>query len=290
MFTFLGLFFGFLLLGVPISLALGVGGLLYLYFTDNWMLVAALPQRMLSGVDQFILLTIPLFLLAGSLMNFGGLSTRMVNFANALVGHFKGGLSLVTVLASIMFAGISGSAIAQSSAIGSLMIPAMARQGIPAAYGAALVAMSAVIDPLIPPSITMIVFGVLSGTSIGQMFIAGIVPGLLLGLGFAPLCRLAGQAEQLPVHAQGELAGSGEIAHRRHSRPDVAGDHRRWCEVGHFYHDRIRRGRGCLRVYRGRVPSRADVCPHLGGALQHGDRHVRPAVHSSRWRASSRLP
>jgi C4-dicarboxylate transporter DctM subunit len=138
MFTFLGLFFGFLLLGVPISLALGVGGLLYLYFTDNWMLVAALPQRMVAGVDQFILLTIPLFLLAGSLMNFGGLSTRMVNFANALVGHFKGGLSLVTVLASIMFAGISGSAIAQSSAIGSLMIPAMARQGIPAAYGAAV--------------------------------------------------------------------------------------------------------------------------------------------------------
>jgi C4-dicarboxylate transporter, DctM subunit len=85
MFTFLGLFFGFLLLGVPIALALGVGGLFYLYFTDNWMLVAALPQRMLSGVDQFILLTIPLFLLAGSLMNFGGLSTRMVNFANGLV-------------------------------------------------------------------------------------------------------------------------------------------------------------------------------------------------------------
>src|SRR5215510_8459514 len=104
MFTFLGLFLGFLVLGVPISLALGVGGLLYLYLTDNWTLVAALPQRMLSGVDQFILLTIPLFLLAGSLMNFGGLSTRMVNFgglstrmvnfANALVGHFKGGLSL----------------------------------------------------------------------------------------------------------------------------------------------------------------------------------------------------
>ncbi len=182
MFAFLGLFFGFLFLGVPISLALGVSGLLYLFFTDNWTLVAALPQRMLSGVDQFVLLTIPLFLLAGSLMNFGGLSTRIVNFANALVGHFKGGLSLVTVLASILFAGISGSAIAQSSAIGSLMIPSMSRQGIPAAYGAALVAMSAVIDPLIPPSITMIVFGVLSGTSIGQMFIAGIIPGVLLGI------------------------------------------------------------------------------------------------------------
>jgi C4-dicarboxylate transporter, DctM subunit len=188
MITFLGIFIFFLVMGVPISLALGVGGMLFLYLTDNWMLVAGLPQKMLSGVDQFILLTIPLFLLAGNLMNVGGLSDRMIQFANALVGHFRGGLSLVTVLASILFAGISGSAIAQSSAIGSLMIPAMARQGIPAAYGAALVAMSAVIDPLIPPSITMIVFGVLSGASIGQMFIAGIIPGLILGvalLGFA---------------------------------------------------------------------------------------------------------
>jgi C4-dicarboxylate transporter DctM subunit len=199
MFSFLGLFLGFLLLGVPISLALGVGGLLFLYFTDNWTLVAALPQRMLSGVDQFVLLTIPLFLLAGSLMNFGGLSTRMVNFANALVGHFKGGLSLVTVLASMLFAGISGSAIAQSSAIGSLMIPSMTRQGIPAAYGAALVAMSAVIDPLIPPSITMIVFGVLSGTSIAQMFIAGIIPGILLGFGLLAYAGWRAQRSNFPA-------------------------------------------------------------------------------------------
>jgi C4-dicarboxylate transporter, DctM subunit len=199
MFSFLGFFLGLLLLGVPISLALGVGGLLFLYFTDNWTLVAALPQRMLSGVDQFVLLTIPLFLLAGSLMNFGGLSTRLVNFANALVGHFKGGLSLVTVLASMLFAGISGSAIAQSSAIGSLMIPSMARQGIPAAYGAALVAMSAVIDPLIPPSITMIVFGVLSGTSIGQMFIAGIIPGILLGFGLLAYAGWRAQRSNFPA-------------------------------------------------------------------------------------------
>lgn len=199
MFSFLGFFLGLLLLGVPISLALGVGGLPFLYFTDNWTLVAALPQRMLSGVDQFVLLTIPLFLLAGSLMNFGGLSTRMVNFANALVGHFKGGLSLVTVLASMLFAGISGSAIAQSSAIGSLMIPSMSRQGIPAAYGAALVAMSAVIDPLIPPSITMIVFGVLSGTSIAQMFIAGIIPGILLGFGLLAYAGWRAQRSNFPA-------------------------------------------------------------------------------------------
>jgi tripartite ATP-independent transporter DctM subunit len=186
--AFLGIFATFLLLGIPISLALGVGGMAYLWLSGNGMLVVALPQRMLQGIDQFVLLTIPLFLLAGNLMNLGGLSSRMIGFANALVGHFRGGLSLVTVLASTLFAGISGSAIAQASAIGSFMIPAMAKQGIPAAYGAALVAMSAVIDPLIPPSITMIIFGVLSGASIGQMFIAGIVPGLILGvslLGYA---------------------------------------------------------------------------------------------------------
>jgi C4-dicarboxylate transporter DctM subunit len=188
MIGFLGIFATFLIIGLPISLALGTGGMLYLWLTGNGALVMALPQRMLQGVDQFVLLTIPLFLLAGSLMNSGGLSGRMIGFANALVGHFRGGLSLVTVLASTLFAGISGSAVAQASAIGSFMIPAMARQGIPASYGAALVAMSAVMDPLIPPSITMIVFGVLSGASIGQMFIAGIVPGLILGfslLGYA---------------------------------------------------------------------------------------------------------
>lgn len=188
MIGFLGIFATFLIIGLPISLALGSGGMLYLYLTGNSAMLMALPQRMLQGVDQFVLLTIPLFLLAGSLMNSGGLSGRMIGFANALVGHFRGGLSLVTVLASTLFAGISGSAIAQASAIGSFMIPAMARQGIPASYGAALVAMSAVMDPLIPPSITMIVFGVLSGASIGQMFIAGIVPGLILGvslLGYA---------------------------------------------------------------------------------------------------------
>ena len=182
MIAFLGIFATFLILGIPISLALGTGGLIYLWLTGNEMLIAALPQRMLAGIDQFVLLTIPLFLLAGSLMNLGGLSSRMIGFANALVGHFRGGLSLVTVLASTLFAGISGSAIAQASAIGSFMIPAMAKQGIPASYGAALVAMSAVIDPLIPPSITMIIFGVLSGASIGQMFIAGVVPGLILGV------------------------------------------------------------------------------------------------------------
>jgi C4-dicarboxylate transporter, DctM subunit len=188
MIPFLGIFATFLIVGIPISLALGVGGLTYLWLSGDGGLVMELPSKMFAGLDKFVLLTIPLFLLAGNLMNSGGLSHRMIGFANALVGHYRGGLSLVTVLASTLFAGISGSAIAQASAIGSFMIPAMKKQGIPAAYGAALVAMSAVIDPLIPPSITMVFFGILSGASIGKMFMAGIIPGLILGfslLGYA---------------------------------------------------------------------------------------------------------
>src|ERR671913_30658 len=180
MFTFLGLFVGFILAGVPIALALGVGAGIYLFLTGNVQVLLAFPQRMIAGVDQFVLLTIPLFLLAGALMNAGGITDRIIGFANAMVGHRRGGLSLVTVLASIFFAGISGSAAAQSSAIGSLMIPAMARQGIPLAYGAALVAVSAVIDPLIPPSITMIIFGVLSATSISALP-ALMLPVIIVG-------------------------------------------------------------------------------------------------------------
>jgi tripartite ATP-independent transporter DctM subunit len=139
---------------------------------------------MMAGVDQFVLLTIPLFLLAGTLMNVGGITDRIVAFARAMVGHRRGGMSSVTVLSSAFFAGISGSATAEASALGSILIPTMARQGIPAAYAAALVGVSAIMGPIIPPSITMIVYGVLSGASIGQLFLAGVVPGLLLAGGF----------------------------------------------------------------------------------------------------------
>ena len=181
---FLGIFFFFLITGVPIALALGVGGVIYLFLTGNGMLILNFPQRMLAGVDQFVLLTIPLFLLAGMLMNVGGITDRIITFARAMVGHRRGGMSSVTVLSSMFFAGISGSATAEAPALGSILIPSMARQGMPAAYAAALVGVSAIMGPIIPPSITMIVYGVLSGASIGQLFIAGVVPGILLTTGF----------------------------------------------------------------------------------------------------------
>lgn len=181
--SFFGLFALMLVTGMPIALALGVGGMAYLYLSGNGMLALAMPQRMMAGVDQFILLTIPLFLLAGTLMNVGGITDRIVTFARAMIGHRRGGMSSVTVISSGFFAGISGSATAEAAALGSILIPSMGRQGIPTAYAAAIVAVSSIMGPIIPPSITMIVYGVLSGTSIGQLFLAGVVPGILLAAG-----------------------------------------------------------------------------------------------------------
>lgn len=197
--SFFGAFFLLLVTGVPIALALGVGGVGYLYLSGNGGVILALPQRMMAGVDQFILLTIPLFLLAGMLMNVGGITDRIVGFARAMVGHRKGGMSSVTVLSAGFFAGISGSATAEASALGSILIPAMQRQGIPPAYAAALVGVSAIVGPIIPPSITMIVYGVLSGASIGQLFLGGVAPGILIVLGLLIYASWRARRDGFPV-------------------------------------------------------------------------------------------
>jgi tripartite ATP-independent transporter DctM subunit len=180
--SFFGAFFLLLATGVPIALALGVGGMIYLFLSGNGAVILALPQRMMAGVDQFILLTIPLFLLAGMLMNVGGITDRIVTFARAMVGHRRGGMSSVTVISSGFFAGISGSATAEASALGSILIPAMQKQGIPPAYAAALVGVSSIMGPIIPPSITMIIYGVAAQQSVPRLFLAGIVPGILIGI------------------------------------------------------------------------------------------------------------
>lgn len=196
---FFGVFFVLLATGVPIALALGVGGTAYLFLSGNGAVILAFPQRMMAGVDQFILLTIPLFLLAGTLMNVGGITDRIVEFARAMVGHRRGGLSSVTVLSSGFFAGISGSATAEASALGSILIPTMSRQGIPSAYAAALVGVSSVMGPIIPPSITMIIFGVLSQVSIGQLFIAGVMPGILLATGLLIYASWRARRDGFPI-------------------------------------------------------------------------------------------
>ena len=197
--AFFVIFAGLLTSGIPIALTLGIAGTAYLYLSGNGMMALMLPQRMMAGIDQFVLLTIPLFLLAGALMNVGGVTDRIVHFARAMVGHRRGGMSSVSILSSGFFAGISGSATAEASALGSILIPTMSKQGMPTAYAAALIAVSSVMGPIIPPSITMIIYGVLSGTSIGQLFLAGVVPGIGIATGLLLYASWRAKREGFPV-------------------------------------------------------------------------------------------
>ncbi|WP_154856174.1 TRAP transporter large permease [Cyclobacterium xiamenense] len=171
-----------LILGFPIAFSLGIAAFSYLLFSDIPLMV--IPQKMYAGIDVFVLLSIPGFILAGNLMNAGGITQRIIHFCNALLGHIRGGLGLANVGASMLFGGISGTAIADTASIGSVMIPAMKREGYDAPFSCAVTASSSTIGPIIPPSLPMIIAATLTGLSVGRLFVAGIVPGLLLGLGF----------------------------------------------------------------------------------------------------------
>lgn len=176
---------GFLLLSavrVPISFAMFAGAILYLFVTGQD--VGLVAEQSLNGLfDGFVLLSVPLFIIAASFMNAGTVSDRLLAFCQALVGRFKGGLGHVNVVASIIFAGMSGSAIADAAGIGKVIIDMMRRNNrYPAGYAAAITAASSVIGPIIPPSIPMVLYALVSDTSIGYLFLGGVVPGLLLGV------------------------------------------------------------------------------------------------------------
>jgi tripartite ATP-independent transporter DctM subunit len=180
----LGLFVGLLVMilaGVPIIFCIGLTALLGI------LLIPGLPtvvfaQRMFTILDNFSLLAIPYFILAGELMCKGGISKRLVAFAEACVGHLRGGLGMVSVLSSMIFGGVSGSAVADTSAIGSILIPAMKERGYKPGYAASLLAASGTIGPTIPPSMNMIIYGSMAGVSIGGLFMAGIIPGVTIGV------------------------------------------------------------------------------------------------------------
>ena len=175
-------FFVSLLIGVPIAFCLGTTGLLGLVLSEvaSFQIV---PQRMFTGMDMFPLMAIPLFILAGSLMEEGGITRRLVHFSNLLVGHFRGGLAHTSIVASMFLSGISGAGVADAAAIGSLLIPAMKKEGYEDDFSAAVVAAASVCGPIIPPSITMVVYASTVGVSVGGMFLTGFVPGVMLGLG-----------------------------------------------------------------------------------------------------------
>lgn len=166
--------------GLPISFSLGIVSLLGVTASD--LPAEVVIQRMFTGVDSFPLIAIPLFIFAGGLMFMGGMSTRLVNFSNALIGHLPSGLAMVSVLACMFFAAVTGSAIAATAAIGGLMIPLMVNQGYHAKFAAPLLATAGSIGPIIPPSIPLLVYGVLTNTSVAKLFIGGFIPGILMGL------------------------------------------------------------------------------------------------------------
>ena len=176
-----GILLGLLAINVPVAITFGVTAALFLALLTDVPLTL-IPQQMFGGTDSTVLQAVPFFLLAGALMDKGGISRRLVNFAHVLVGWVTGGLAMVSVVASMFFAGISGSAAADSAAVGSVMIPAMERKGYAKDFAAALIACAGTIGTMIPPSIPMIIYGVTTGTSIGGLFIAGVVPGVLMGL------------------------------------------------------------------------------------------------------------
>lgn len=171
--------FGFILLGIPVAFSLGLSNLIMLYVMGIPYMV--LPSKIISGMNSFPLLAIPFFMFVGEVMNHGGIAKKLVDFADAWVGHITGGLGHVNILSSMFFGGISGSAIADTAAIGGLIIPPMVKQGYPSDYSAAVTASSSVIGIIIPPSIPFILYGIITNTSIARLFMGGIIPGILVG-------------------------------------------------------------------------------------------------------------
>ncbi len=183
-FVLLLIFFAMMLLGVPLYASLTMAGLLGIVGTGNPGLLRIIPQQFFGGMDSFSLMAIPFFIFTGSLMNRAGLTDRLIDFSRLIVGSVRGGLGYVNVVASVIFAGVNGSAAADASALGSLLIPAMVKEGFPASYAAGITAGSSLIGPIIPPSIFMIIYASMTNTSIGGLFAAGLIPGVVLGTAF----------------------------------------------------------------------------------------------------------
>lgn len=192
------LFLLFLVIGIPISLVLGMITICYFFLMGNTTLLTSTPMRLFSGLENFGLLAIPLFMLAGELMNGGGITTRLVKFARVFVGHVRGGLAYVTVISNMFLASILGSANAQAAMMSKVMVPEMEKEGYTKDFGSALTLASSIVAPIIPPSMIFIIYGTLSGSSIGGLFMAGIIPGIIYGIGFIGLIAYMGYKHNFP--------------------------------------------------------------------------------------------
>ncbi len=190
-----------LLLAVPVAFALVLSTIAAILWTGgiNLMIV---PQQVLGGIDSLLLLSIPFFLLAGDLMTVGGITNRLLDFTNALLGRFRGGLAMSNVACAVVMSGISGSAVADTSAIGRVLIPAMVKEGYSPGFSAALTGAANIVGPIIPPSIVFVIIGVLTNLSITDLFMAGVVPGLLYGAVIMAVAYVISVRRGYPVHAR----------------------------------------------------------------------------------------
>src|SRR5919107_1858827 len=168
-----------MLTGMPISISLGLTVLTFL-FTMTDVPIESVALKLFTGIEKFEIMAIPFFILAGNFLTHGGVARRMIDFASSLVGHWYGGLGLAAVLACALFAALSGSSPATVVAIGSILMPAMVKAGFPPRFGAGVITTSGALGILIPPSIVMVMYSVSTNTSVGQLFMAGVIPGLLL--------------------------------------------------------------------------------------------------------------
>jgi tripartite ATP-independent transporter DctM subunit len=196
----LAVFIILLVLQIPIAFVLGITTVAYIILSNNLGLMATAPQRLYSGLESYGLLAIPLFMLAGELMNSGGITKRLVEFARTLVGHFRGGLAYVNVIANMLLASIIGSATAQIAMMSKTMVPEMEKAGYSREFSAATTGAAGLLGPIIPPSMLFIIYGVSSGASIGDMFMGGVLPGILLALSFIILIGFMGSKYKWPTH------------------------------------------------------------------------------------------
>ena len=183
------IFFILLMLSVPIGYAIGIATLITLISFSS-IPITMIAQNAVAGVDSFPLLAIPFFMLAGNLMSSGGIAKRLVDFFESIIGHITGGLGMVTVVVCMFFAAISGSAVATVSAVGAFMIPEMVKHGYSKSFSAALTAAAGTIGVIIPPSVPFVIYGVVSGSSITELFTAGFLPGILMGVALIIICYI----------------------------------------------------------------------------------------------------
>ena len=274
-----GLLFALMLTGMPISISLGLTVLTFL-FTMTEVPIESVGLKLFSGLDNFGIMAIPFFILAGTFLTRGGVARRMIAFTTSLVGHLPGGLGLAGVAACAMFAAISGSSVATVVAIGSIMMPAMVEHGYPRRFGVGVISTSGALGILVPPSIILVLYGVSTNTSIGALFMAGIVPGIMLALMLAAVTWFIAWRNGLSAHAKGDARAAMDRVPRKRLGAAADRDRARRHLWRHLHADRGRRGgRGlCLLHHRVRLQG-TEAARSLEGAAAGRQHELDAALH-----------